>query len=69
LINEGTVLLPPERAKTRAVFLAYEASSLLKSREVDAVADAARAAYGMAERPDRPPDPPPLAELRPRSAK
>ncbi|MFI1185661.1 helix-turn-helix transcriptional regulator [Streptomyces californicus] len=41
LIEEGTALLPGARDKTRAVFLSYEAGSLLRAGEADQAAAAA----------------------------
>ncbi len=48
LIDEGTNLLPEARLKTRAVFLTYEAESLLASGAIDQAADTARQALTMA---------------------
>ncbi|MEU2855599.1 helix-turn-helix transcriptional regulator [Streptomyces syringium] len=50
LIEEGTSMLPDARLKTRAVFLAYEAESLLHSGEIDHAAATAHKALTMATR-------------------
>uniref|UniRef100_A0AAU2JXM9 Transcriptional regulator n=1 Tax=Streptomyces sp. NBC_00049 TaxID=2903617 RepID=A0AAU2JXM9_9ACTN len=50
LIREGQALLPPARAKTRGVFLTYEASSYLKLGEPERAAEAAREALQLSRR-------------------
>ncbi|WP_330174114.1 helix-turn-helix transcriptional regulator [Streptomyces sp. NBC_01498] len=49
-ITEGVGLLPDTRDKTKAVFLAYEAESLLARGEVQQAADLARRSLGLATR-------------------
>ncbi|MFF7359017.1 XRE family transcriptional regulator [Streptomyces filipinensis] len=50
LIREGQKLLPPSRAKTHAVFRAYEARSHLEAREPERAAAAALEALQVAQR-------------------
>ncbi|MFF2567327.1 hypothetical protein [Streptomyces sp. NPDC058084] len=50
LITEGRELLPATRAKTRGVFLAYQAASHLKSKETELAAQAADQALLLARR-------------------
>ncbi|MGW6318770.1 helix-turn-helix transcriptional regulator [Streptomyces sp. NPDC055099] len=50
LIEEGMALLPDARAKTLAVFLTAEASSYLKTGEVDRAAEAATQSLALATR-------------------
>ncbi|WDT53541.1 helix-turn-helix transcriptional regulator [Streptomyces sp. G7(2002)] len=49
-ITQGVALLPTARDKTRAVFLAYEAESLLRQGEIDHSAATAHEALVLAER-------------------
>ncbi|MFI0242921.1 hypothetical protein [Streptomyces sp. NPDC016845] len=50
LIDEGMALLPRARAKTKAVFLTYEAGSLLKADEPDQAAEAAAQSLTLANK-------------------
>nr|WP_229891551.1 helix-turn-helix transcriptional regulator [Streptomyces mashuensis] len=50
LIDEGTSMLPEARLKTRAVFLTYEAESLIASGSIDQAAATAHQALTMARR-------------------
>ncbi|WP_405798748.1 XRE family transcriptional regulator [Streptomyces sp. NBC_01506] len=49
-ITQGVALLPTSRDKTRAVFLAYEAESLLRQGEIDHSAATAHQALALAQR-------------------
>ncbi|MGW0670709.1 XRE family transcriptional regulator [Streptomyces sp. NPDC002746] len=48
-IREGTALLPTARAKTKSVFLAYEAESLLAQGDIAQAAQLARQSFGLAQ--------------------
>ncbi|WP_244188870.1 helix-turn-helix transcriptional regulator [Streptomyces yokosukanensis] len=50
LIEEGTALLPGARDKTRAVFLSYEAGSLLRAGDADQAAAAAMQSLTLAKK-------------------
>ncbi|WP_174566062.1 XRE family transcriptional regulator [Streptomyces niveus] len=50
LIGEGQTLLPSARAKTRGVFLTYEAASYLRLGEPERAAEAAREALQLSRR-------------------
>ncbi|MFF7616371.1 hypothetical protein [Streptomyces lavendulae] len=49
-ITEGQALLPDSRAKTRGVFLAYEAASYLQLKEPERAAHAAEEALALSRR-------------------
>jgi ATP/maltotriose-dependent transcriptional regulator MalT len=69
LMDEGTLLLPGARAKTRAVFLSYEANSFLSQGQADQAAAAATQSLTLAQNIGAPRCVALVTELKPRFAR